>query len=168
MIDREFRKDLFYRINVINIHLPPLRRMGADVMRIAHRLLDEFDQELQRGIEGFAPEAEQALLDHTWPGNVRELRNVLERAVIFARGTVIQTEDLVLTDDGLMSDVGLSEDGFSFPSRGSLEELEQAYIRHVMEEANTSYSEVARILGISKKTLWEKRKRYNLDDQVRS
>ncbi len=166
--EKEFRKDLFYRINVINILLPPLRRMGPDVMRIAHRLLDEFDRDLHRGIEGFAEDAEEALLAHTWPGNVRELRNVLERAIIFSTEPRIRAADLVLTEDGLMNPGGISTDGFSFPSRKSLEELEHAYIRHVMEETKTSYSEIARILGISKKTLWEKRKRYNLDEQVNS
>ena len=164
--EKEFRKDLFYRINVINILLPPLRRMGEDIMRIARLLLNEFDRDLERGIEGFSHDAEKALLEHDWPGNVRELRNVLERAVIFTKGPLIEASDIVVVDEGLMSAGDSSADGFSFPSRRSLEDLEQAYIRHVMEETKTSYSEIAQILGISKKTLWEKRKRYNLDEQV--
>lgn len=166
--DKEFRKDLFYRINVINILLPPLRRMGRDIMRMAHLLLDEFDRDLRRGIEGFSEDAEQALLTHDWPGNVRELRNVIERAVIFTKGPQIDEADLELAHSELMRPEADLTDGFSFPSRRSLEELEQAYIRHVMEETNTSYAEIAQILGISKKTLWEKRKRYNLDQPVKS
>lgn len=164
--EKEFRKDLFYRINVINIHLPPLRRMGPDVMRIAGEILDEFKQELKRDIQGFTPDAEQALLAHSWPGNVRELRNVLERAVIFSKGKRIEAEDVVMTDEAIMTHLGLDGDQFTFPAKGSLEDLERAYIGHVMQTTKTSYSEIARILGISKKTLWEKRKRYNLDDQV--
>ena len=149
--EKEFRKDLFYRINVINILLPPLRRMGEDIMRIARLLLNEFDRDLERGIEGFSHDAEKALLEHDWPGNVRELRNVLERAVIFTKGPLIEASDIVVVDEGLMSAGDSSADGFSFPSRRSLEDLEQAYIRHVMEETKTSYSEIAQILGISKK-----------------
>jgi len=163
---KEFRKDLFYRINVINIHLPPLRRMGEDMLRIADTLLDEYRSELNRDISGFTDGAKQLLLDHSWPGNVRELRNVIERAVIFARGKMIDENDIVLTDEAMFNSVSVPEDHFLFRSGGSLEDLERAYIGHVMQYNKTSYAQIAEILGISKKTLWEKRKRYNLDEQV--
>lgn len=166
--EKEFRKDLFYRINVVNIHLPPLRRMGRDILRIGQVLLDEFNSDLSRDIKGFSDEATGVLLNHSWPGNVRELRNVIERAVIFTRGDVIHAEQLTLGDEPALMEQVRSENDFLFRNGGSLEDLERAYIGHVMARNNTSYAEIARILGISKKTLWEKRKRYDLDPSAQA
>jgi two-component system, NtrC family, response regulator AtoC len=162
---KEFRKDLFFRINVVSLRLPALRQMGEDILAIAGELVTHFNVELKRDVQGFTPEGERKLLAHEWPGNVRELRNVIERAMIFSRSKMLDASDLVmLKTDGFEED---SQDGyFRFRAGGSLEDLEHDYIRHVMVHNNTSYAEVARILGISKKTLWEKRKKYNLDEQV--
>lgn len=161
---KEFRRDLFYRINVINLMLPPLRSMGHDLLKIAENLLKRYNEDLGRSLEGFTPEATEKLIEHNWPGNVRELRNVLERAVIFAKNKLISAADLAIMDI-IEADLNLiSGNHFRFESGGTLEELECAYIRHILEANNVSYAEVARILGISKKTLWEKRKRYNLDE----
>ncbi len=166
VMQKEFRKDLFFRINVVNLHLPPLRLMGRDILTIADEILHQFARELGRDVEGFTEAAREKLRAHAWPGNVRELRNVLERAIIFARGPQIDADDLLLSSfDGL--DFSGSNNGtFQFPTGATLEELEQAYILHTLKTVNSSYAEVADILGISKKTLWEKRKRYNLDAQV--
>ena len=164
---KEFRKDLFYRINVVNVLLPPLRNMGRDILLIAAELIKGFNTELRRDVQGFTHEAEEKLLAHDWPGNVRELRNVLERAMIFTKGSHIQAADLVLTSgSGFEMPIKGGGDGFSFPSGETLEELERAYILHTLQSNDASYAEVSRTLGISKKTLWEKRKRYNLDDEV--
>ncbi len=163
---KQFRKDLFFRINVVNLHLPPLRSMGKDILVIAGQVLQQFNIELGRDIKGCTPEAEKALLEHPWPGNVRELRNVLERAMIFSRQTRIDVSDLVLTTAGGFEVPDDLSWMFLFPSGGTLENLERAYILHILQNTNTSYADVARILGISKKTLWEKRKRYELDDVV--
>jgi two-component system, NtrC family, response regulator AtoC len=164
--EKGFRKDLFYRINVINIHLPPLRNIGRDILEIAEVLLNEFNSELGRSIKGFDHAAEDTLLSHSWPGNVRELRNVIERAVIFTRGDIITGDDLVVAEEPLFAKDVSSSGDFRFRTGGSLEDLERAYIGHVMSTNDTSYAEIARILGVSKKTLWEKRKRYDLDAQV--
>ena len=163
--EKEFRKDLFFRINVVSVRLPALRQMGRDVILIAKEVVDFYNKELKRNIEHFTPEAEQKLLDHDWPGNVRELRNVLERALIFTRGDTLDASDLVLLKtEGFADD---NPDGyFRFRSGGSLEELEHQYIRHILGTTDTSYAEVSRLLGISKKTLWEKRKKYNLDEEL--
>jgi two-component system, NtrC family, response regulator AtoC len=161
---KEFRKDLFFRINVVALHLPALRTMGPDVLSIARGIVRQFNAELKRDVEGFTPEAERKLLAHDWPGNVRELRNVLERAMIFARGTKLDVGDLLLLSTEGFED-GAQDGYFRFRAGGTLEDLEHAYIRHTLTESNTSYAEVARILGISKKTLWEKRKKYQLDEQ---
>ena len=160
---KEFRRDLFYRINVVNLMLPPLRAMGKDLLKIAEDLLKRYNQDLKRELKGFTPEATQRLIEHNWPGNVRELRNVLERAAIFAQKELIDVQDLAIMAS-FEPDLNLSfGDQFRFESGGTLEELECAYIRHILTKNDVSYAEVARILGISKKTLWEKRKRYNLD-----
>ena len=105
------------------------------------------------------------LISHNWPGNVRELRNVLERAIIFSREEYITLDDLAIVPSIDADFVLGSGDHFRFTSGGTLEELECAYIRHILKSNDVSYAEVARILGISKKTLWEKRKRYNLDKE---
>ena len=163
--EKTFRKDLFFRINVVSVRLPALRQMGKDVVLIAKEVVDFYNKELKRNIEHFTPAAEQKLIDHDWPGNVRELRNVLERALIFTRGDTLDASDLVLLKtEGFADD---NPDGyFRFRSGGSLEELEHQYIRHILSTTDTSYAEVSRLLGISKKTLWEKRKKYNLDEEL--
>lgn len=164
--EKTFRKDLYFRINVVNLHLPPLRRMGRDVLLIAQSLLDDFNAELRRNLRGFTPAAEEKLLNHSWPGNVRELRNVLERAVIFAQGPYVDSSDLLITLPDTL-DAPEADDGrFSFPAGSTLEELERAYILHTLRHYEASYADIADLLGISKKTLWEKRKRYDLDAVV--
>ncbi|HET6569541.1 MAG TPA: sigma-54 dependent transcriptional regulator [Rhodothermales bacterium] len=161
---RKFRKDLFFRINVVNMHLPPLRTMGRDLLLIAAEIVKTFNRELGRDVKGFTPAAEEKLIGHPWPGNVRELRNVLERAMIFARNSSIDAPDLILGTIGELEEENYSDDLFRFEAGGSLEELECAYIRHILQRSRTSYGDVAQLLGISKKTLWDKRKRYNLDE----
>ena len=122
---------------------------------------------MNRHVQGFSAEAEKKLVEHQWPGNVRELRNMLERAMIFTQGDFIDTHTLALapTEE---REIDEPNDGkFRFPPGASLEELEKAYILHTLMTTNASYAEISDLLGISKKTLWEKRKRYNLDDLVR-
>ena len=162
--NKEFRRDLFYRINVINLNMPPLRSMGKDLLKIADNLLEKYNEDLGREIKGFTEEAKTRLISHSWPGNVRELRNVLERAVIFTKDEYIDKDNLVIMSSETWDSVFTSGDQFRFTTGGTLEQLECAYIRHVLDTNDVSYAEVARILGISKKTLWEKRKRYNLDE----
>jgi transcriptional regulator with PAS, ATPase and Fis domain len=161
---KHFRRDLFYRINVVNLRLPPLRSMGKDLLKIASHLLENYNKEFRRDVRGFTDKAEDKLCAHSWPGNVRELRNVLERAVIFSKKERIDADELQMAPSSVFEDLGSMEGYFRFESGGSLEELEHTYIKHILETNNVSYAEVARILGISKKTLWEKRKRYNLDE----
>ena len=160
---KEFRKDLYFRINVVNLHLPPLRRMREDVPRIVESVIEEFNREMKRKIEGLTPDAEAKLAEHYWPGNVRELRNVIERAMIFATGRKIVAEDLVIVPSGSSEEVLSGNGTFQFPIGASLEDLERAYILHTLKEFDSSYADIADLLGISKKTLWEKRRRYDLD-----
>jgi len=162
----DFRKDLYFRINVVNVRLPALRQMDEDVLIIARSMVDQFSKEMGASIDGFTDEAEQKLLEHQWPGNVRELRNVLERAMIFADGPRIDAGDLTLATPDQDEALRLTGNAFQFPVGRTLKDLERAYIRRTLEENDSSYADIADSLGISKKTLWDKRKRYNLDEVV--
>ncbi len=165
--DGSFRKDLFFRINVVNIQLPPLRRMGDDIILIGKHIVSEFNREFGSEVKGFTEAAKEKLLDHSWPGNVRELRNVLERAMIFVSGDRIGTDDLTLAPPSRLDRKDVIGDGFRFPLGRTLEDLEKEYIRCTLEDrADDSYADIADDLGISKKTLWDKRKRYDLDELV--
>ena len=163
---KEFRKDLYFRINVVNIFMSPLRMMGADVLILAAEIINEFNVELNRHVKGFWPDVEKRLLEHQWPGNVRELRNVIERAMIFTQGDYIELHTLALAPAEEQAVTEPDDGRFRFPPGASLEDLEKAYILHTLKTTNASYAEISDLLGISKKTLWEKRKRYNLDDMV--
>ena len=165
--EKEFRKDLLFRINVVALELPPLRRMGRDALAIAEKVATGFAEEFAKPFEGFTEAAEEKLVAHSWPGNVRELRNVLERAMIFAKTPTLDAADLVLLQTDAFDGAASDADTFRFRSGAALEELEYEYIKHTLaNNRNSSYADVAKLLGISKKTLWEKRKRYNLDEEV--
>jgi NtrC-family two-component system response regulator AlgB len=152
---RRFRDDLFYRLNVIALRVPPLRERREDILPLCHWLLKSASIRNQRPYISLATAAADAITKYHWPGNVRELRNVLERAVVLAREETIQPEDL---PDALLQAEGLK--GFSHFTR--LEEIEREHIRRVLAHSKTL--EVAAItLGINPTTLWRKRKRYRID-----
>ncbi len=150
-----FREDLFYRLNVIEVLLPPLRERRRDIGPLADRLLRFFAKQVARPVTGYTPEARAALERHAWPGNLRELRNAVERAVILGAGP----------------DVGLSDLPAQFGARptakievggaATLDELESEHIRRVLASAPT-LDDAARTLGIDPSTLYRKRKRYGL------
>ena len=164
--EKAFRKDLFYRINVVSLHLPALREMGQDVVAIARAIVDELARDYRRDAPRFTEAAEQKLMAHAWPGNVRELRNVLERALIFLRTPQLDAEHLVWTQAEALGEVPVVGDAFRFRSGATLEDVEREYILHTLQRTDQSYADVADQLGISKKTLWEKRKRYDLDARL--
>lgn len=152
--DGRFREDLLYRLRVVPIVIPALRERPADVMPLARSFVRRFNAEFGRRVEGFTPEAESRLLSHDWPGNVRELRNVIERAMLFARGSVLGPDDLVV-------DVGYrprgataatsGADPFTLPANGlRLEELEENLVRQALERAGGNKSRAAKFLGISR------------------
>ena len=141
------RRDFFYRINVVTIALPPLRERQEDIAALAGSFAG-------RG-KTIAPDALQQFASHAWPGNVRELRNVIERAALIANGDTITTAELPAT-----SGSGLLETASR--AKWTLEELESRYIREVLRQTRSNYSRAADILGINRKTLLEKRKKYGL------
>ena len=152
--DGQFREDLYYRLNVVTIELPPLRERKEDIPLLAQHFLKKFALENQKDITGFSPEASVFLLNYEWPGNVRELENAIERAVILAKNSSIQIADLP-QENLLLARSALPE--------GSLEEVEKNHIQNVLAETKGNYSEAARILGISRMTLYNKAKAYGLN-----
>jgi two-component system, NtrC family, response regulator AlgB len=154
-----FREDLFYRLNVIALHLPPLRERLSDLMPIATGYLRFFAQQCGKRIEGFSPAATQAMSNYAWPGNLRELRNAVERAAILATGTHLQPHDL---PDKLNAAAPLSATmQLQLGAKATLEELEKEHIRQLLMQIPTA-EEAARVLGIDSSTLWRKRKRYGV------
>jgi NtrC-family two-component system response regulator AlgB len=153
--DNHFREDLFYRLNVISIRLPPLRERAGDLMRIADNYLRFFAPQCGKRIKGFSPETTAAMQQYAWPGNLRELRNVIERAAILANTPLIELADL---PDSLH----LTEaSGVDLGSRISLDELEKEHIRRVIAKT-TTMDEAAQVLGIDPATLYRKRKKLAL------
>jgi len=157
--DGRFREDLFYRINVIALHLPPLRERMADLPRIAEGYLRFCAAQCGKKIDSFSAEAEQALHRYPWPGNLRELHNVVERAVILSNGRQIELLDL--PDRFSRSSENSQVSSLQFGANVSLEELENEHIRQVLSKA-VSLESAAQTLGIDTTTLYRKRKKLGL------
>ncbi len=156
-----FREDLFYRLNVITVELPPLRRRVADLLPFAEKYLRFFTSQFGRPVRGFSAAARQHILSHDWRGNLRELRNAIERAVILARTNEITIADLPLAPGGN----GETPGGKNVPAVGSmitLDELENAHIRALLESL-PNLTEAAKVLGIDQTTLYRKRKKLGLE-----
>ena len=165
-----FREDLYYRLNVVRIKLPPLRERGDDIVLLAKRFLQR--QADAQGPRGFSEDACQALLDYAWPGNVRELENVIAQAVVRARGPLIRAEDLALHDSQLRSvarqaaptgpaDAGL--DALFEQHAGKVSAVaEQLLVEKALELTRHNQVQAARLLGISRNVLRERMKRYRL------
>jgi NtrC-family two-component system response regulator AlgB len=145
-----FREDLYYRLNVISIHIPPLRDRSVDVQRIAEKQLQFFSRRSGKLGLTFSPEAMQAMWAYSWPGNLRELRNVIERAVILAETDRIEAGDL--------GDIAQNNAEFRLGGRVSLEEVENEHIRKVLANSRT-IDEAAHILQIDPATLYRRKKR---------
>ncbi|MCX6553201.1 MAG: sigma-54 dependent transcriptional regulator [Acidobacteria bacterium] len=152
--DGEFREDLYYRLNVIPILLPPLRDRREDIPLLVEHFLEHLGVETDRQIEGVSTEALALLMRHDWPGNVRELRNVLERGMVVAKGARIQPDDLGLTASGVS--LGPFDTGLT------LDEVERRHITAVLQHAGGNVTQAARTLDIDRVTLYNKIKKYGL------
>ncbi len=149
-----FREDLLFRLNTIEIHLPPLRERREDIPALAAHFLDAHARRYRKALEGFDPQAVQALLDYSWPGNVRELNHVVERAVLLAREHVIRPGDLALRAAAPGSTPRLDE--------MSLEEVEAFLIKKALARHNGNVSHAAAALGLSRSALYRRLERYGL------
>lgn len=155
--EHTFREDLFYRINVIQIELPPLRQRGSDILLIAQHYVQLFAVRMNKKVTGFDSTTAERLLNYAWPGNVRELRNVIERAVALTRSEKIMLTDLPeKIQDFKGSQTMLAGDD---PTElVPLEEIERRYIQHVLKATDGNQTQAARILGVDRKTLHRKLK----------
>jgi len=158
----DFREDLYYRLNVISVSIPPLRDRPADLEHFARDYLEFFAAQVGRRIEGFSESGRSALLRHSWPGNLRELRNAIERATILARSSYVEAEDLPSPTMSAGNENGGEPGGPSIGGEHSLEEIEHAHLTKVLAWA-PSFQDAAQVLGIDKATLYRKRKRMGLD-----
>ncbi len=157
--EKRFRKDLYYRLNVVPIHLPPLRERPEDLPVLASYFIDFFNKDLSKNIRGLSPSARARLQEYNWPGNVRELRNVIERAIL------LESEDLILLEHlpleisaGMIESFEMEEPEDFVPI--PLSEAERVQILKTIEWARGNKTKAARTLGISRQTLREKLRQY--------
>ncbi len=163
-----FRRDLFFRLRVLEIVVPPLRKRPEDIIELANHFLEKFKSETGRKIHGFTERAVQQLVNYRWPGNVRELKNVVERAVVLCRSEFIDQEDLLLSKLSTAGDSAgpaLLEQPFQ-PS--SMDEVERHHILATLTHTNWNKSRAAILLGIERSTLDRKIRRYGLADDATS
>jgi DNA-binding NtrC family response regulator len=153
----DFREDLYYRLNVIAIDIPPLRDRGNDILLLAEVFIDEFARRLDKPIKGLSEAAASRLLSYSWPGNVRELRNLMERAVALSRHQRISVEDLPAKFQE-SAEPDATTGLFNTANLVPLVEMEQRYIRLVLDTVQDNRSLAAKILGIDRKTLYRKLK----------
>jgi NtrC-family two-component system response regulator AlgB len=150
-----FREDLLYRLNVIDVTLPPLRERRSDILPLAQHLQQFFSAQANKTISGLTEEVQQAFLRHPWPGNLRELRNAIERGVIVSPGPLIGLADLP-------AQIGAPpQPGIQVGARVNLDQLEAEHIRRILL-ATATIEEASQVLGIDPSTLYRKRKRYGL------
>jgi len=157
----QFREDLYYRLNVVTITVPPLRERLQDIPLLAEHFLGQYSAKNHRTFKGIVPQAMDILLRYSWPGNVRELENVIERAVIIARGDRIESEHFPST----ISDQESSASGYPpiLPSGRSLKEVEREMILQTLDDMGGNRTQTAKILGISRRTLQLKLKGYGIN-----
>jgi two-component system response regulator HydG len=163
--DKRFREDLYYRINVIHIPLPPLRARGGDVLLLAQHMLRHYAAVFDKKVIGLSPAASERMMAYDWPGNVRELGNCLERAVALAHFEEIQVEDLPEKIRNQQSRRNPSMSGNEIPELLTLEEVERRHVLRVLEACHGNRTDAAKILGLDRKTLYRKLLRWGVSDE---
>ncbi|MFO1070261.1 MAG: sigma-54 dependent transcriptional regulator [Geminicoccaceae bacterium] len=153
-----FRADLYFRLRVVELTVPPLRQRGDDILLLARRFLERSVQRYRRAGLSFAPEAERALLAHSWPGNVRELRNVMEQAALMARGDRVTVEDLALSSLGSGVEPAAPEEGDGLV----LSEVEQRLLREALARSGGNVTAAAKLLGVTRDTVRYRLQKYGL------
>jgi two-component system response regulator HydG len=149
---KNFRADFFYRINVINIHIPPLRKRKEDIPLLLDHFLEKYSQETTKQVDRVKPEVKKLLESYDWPGNVRELENAVERAVVLSKSRTLGIGDFSFLQR-------LPTEG---PGTKTLREMEIAYMVKILNESNWNITKAAGVLGINRVTLHKKIKRYGL------
>jgi len=156
-----FREDLFYRLNVVRVSMPPLRARRDDIGVLADHFIRRYRQQFGKPVSGLAPEALAALSDYSWPGNVRELQNVIERCVALADGPLIRLSDLPL--EFMIPDARVSANAAgALDLEEAHDHFEQQIARRVLDRVDWNQSEAARLLGMHRNTLKVKMARWGL------
>ncbi|MGM0607591.1 MAG: sigma-54-dependent transcriptional regulator [Candidatus Muiribacteriota bacterium] len=155
--NKEFRQDLYYRLNVVNIKLPPLRVRGDDIILITDYLIKKFNKEFNKNIKGISEEVKKSFYKYKWPGNVRELENIIQHSMVFCEGDIIKQSDL--PDFFAQTEINYDFD------KGSLAEVEKIHILHILQQNNYNISKAAKILKIDRKTLYNKMEKYGLSEK---
>jgi DNA-binding NtrC family response regulator len=152
----KFREDLYYRLNVIEIHIPPLRERREDIPLLAEHFVERISHELGKPVDEIAQDAMRLLMDHAWPGNVRELENAIERAIVSCRGRTLTAEDFSFLRNNGPAKVQI-------PDNLTLAEMERLMIEATLRRTAGNVKEAAASLGIDRSTLYEKLKRYGIE-----
>jgi transcriptional regulator with PAS, ATPase and Fis domain len=153
---KNFREDLFYRLNVINLKIPALRELKEDILEMAEYFLASACHRQGKGLKGFTESAKAAILHYSWPGNIREMRNLIERSVVLSNRSQIDVQDLGLPAQP--KGTRIVQNG----TLSSLDEMEKEHIHRVLLATNHNLTRAADILGITRATLYSKMKRYHL------
>ncbi|MCC7152937.1 MAG: sigma-54-dependent Fis family transcriptional regulator [Bryobacterales bacterium] len=151
-----FRDDLYYRLNVIEIRIPPLRERREDIPLLAEHFVERLAHELGKKVDGISEGALKILLDHDWPGNVRELENAVERAIVTCRGRTLVEDDLAFLHQARITAP------WSIPANMTLQDLERQAIEATLQRTSGNIKEAAAVLGIDRSTIYEKIKRYGI------
>jgi len=158
--EKTFREDLYYRLNVVNICIPPLRERAEDIPEFVGHFIRKYNEETGKSIEGISQEGMSALLSYSWPGNIRELENCIERAVILCRGRILQPSHLRCgAEDWTAAEAAA-------PGVKSLREVEKEHIARVLAHCDNNQTRTASVLGVDRKTLRSKIRDYGLGTQI--
>jgi two-component system response regulator AtoC len=159
----QFREDLYFRLKVFTVHVPPLRSRPEDIVPLAEYYISQLNRELNRNIERIPNHCMEVMKAYAWPGNVRELQNVLRRAVLMSRGSVIELEELRLPGQACPPEIApAAEADRNDGTLGSLDEVEKEHILKVLRHTGGNYGETCKILGVSRPTLRKKIADYGL------
>jgi DNA-binding NtrC family response regulator len=156
--DGSFRDDLYYRLNVIRIHIPPLRERREDIPLLTHSFIERIAHEIGKSVTGISDGALRILVNHDWPGNVRQLENAIERAMVTCKTATLTEEDCSF----LLDQMAGERKGWSMPAAMTLEEAESQIIAETLRRVGGNVKEAAKILGIDRSTLYDKIKKFNL------
>jgi len=161
--EKRFREDLYYRLNVIQIAIPPLRDHRDDILPLANHFIDHYNDKFRLEIEGLDPKAVDLLMGYPWPGNVRELRNAVERAMVLEEGSQITTESLALGDSAGPRGAAAQVAAVAMPLQEmSLEDAERSMLVQALEKTGGNQTRAAKRLGISRDTLRYRMKKFDL------
>jgi DNA-binding NtrC family response regulator len=162
---KTFREDLYYRLKVFQIDLPPLRERKEDIPQLTQHYINQFNIQFRKNVRNIHPDAEKLLIHYEWPGNIRELRNVIERAILLENSTSIQIESLPseIKNASAFEYQSINPYQFIIPDIGiTLDELEKQIIKQALDKTNNNQSRASRLLGISRDTLRYKQKKHKL------